>query len=85
MKSIVKSVHTCIKRQKTKVAVLKEEQLRNSLSIYCLRQHVSSYRPKLTNIIDKKYYHEEIHSHIIIIDFRLALFDSLSLERLNLF
>jgi hypothetical protein len=55
--------------------------LNNNTSILCLRQHISCYRPKLISKINKKYRQDESHDlQIIIIDFRLAPFDSLSIK-----
>jgi hypothetical protein len=64
------------------VRVLKENQLPGNISMVCLRQHVSCYKPKILQKVIDKYIQDEQHqSIIIVIDFRLAHFDSLSLKR----
>lgn len=71
-----------LKDGKPKIEILDEQRLDNNVSILCLRQHISCYRPKLINKIEDKYTQDGDHSvNIIIIDFRLAHFDSLSLKR----
>lgn len=71
-----------LKDDKPKIEILDEKELDNNLSILCLRQHVSSYRPKIIRKINDKYHQDENHSILVIImDFRLAHFDLLSLKR----
>lgn len=71
-----------LKDDKPKIEILNERQLENNISILCLRQHISCYRPKLINKINNKHSQDDDHSvHIIILDFRLAHFDPLSLKR----
>jgi len=71
-----------LKDGKPKIEILDKQRLDNNVSILCLRQHISCYRPKLISKIEDKYTQAEGHSvHIILIDFRLAHFDSLSLKR----
>ena len=71
-----------LKDGKPKIEILHELLLDNNVSILCLRQHVSCYRPKLISKINDKYTQDEDHSvQVIVIDFRLAHFDSLSLKR----
>lgn len=66
---------------KVKIKKLKEDPLENQ-SILSLRQHISSYRPKLINKIDDKYSQSEKSEFVIVImDFRLARFDSLSIKK----
>jgi predicted CopG family antitoxin len=64
------------------IEILNEERLPNNVSMLCLRQHVSCYRPKLISTIIDKYSQGQRHRiSIIVMDFRLAHFDSLSLKR----
>jgi hypothetical protein len=71
-----------LKDGKPEIEILDEQKLDNKLSILCLRQHVSSYEPKIIAKIYDKYSQDENHSfQIIMMDFRLAHFDSLSLKR----
>lgn len=71
-----------LKDDRLKIKILDELQLDKNVSILCLRQHISCYRPKLISKIIDKYCQDEKHnSHIIIMDFRLAHFDSLSVKR----
>jgi len=71
-----------LREGKSKIEILEEQKLENKLSILCLRQHVSSYEPKIKDKIYNKCYQGEIHSILILMmDFRLAHFDSLSLKR----
>jgi hypothetical protein len=68
-----------LKDGKPKIEILHELLLDNNVSILCLRQHVSCYRPKLICKLNDKYTQDEDHSvQVIVIDFRLAHFDSLS-------
>ena len=72
-----------LKGDEPKIEILDEKKLDNDTSILCLRQHISCYRPKLTTKIINKYLQDESESHdmqIIVIDSRLAPFDSLSLK-----
>lgn len=71
-----------LKDDKPKIEILAEKKLDNKLSILCLRHHVSSYEPKIISKIYDKYSQAENHSILIIMmDFRMAHFDSLSLKR----
>ena len=64
------------------VRILEEKVLTGNISVLCLRQHVSCYKPKILQKIIDKYLQDERHrSIVIVIDFRLAHFDSLSLKR----
>lgn len=66
---------------KVKIKKLEETPLEKQ-SILSLRQHISSYRPKLINKIDDKYSQSEHSEYVVIImDFRLARFDCLSIKR----
>jgi hypothetical protein len=70
-----------LKDGKPTIEILNEIELKSNYSILCLRQHVSYYRPKLINKIKKKYDQDNMHNLVIVvIDFRLAHFDSLSLK-----
>ena len=72
-----------LKGDELRIDILDEKKLDNNTSILCLRQHVSCYRPKLTTKIINKYLQDESECHdmqIIVIDSRLAPFDSLSLK-----
>lgn len=66
---------------KPKLKIIHQKKLENDLSILCLRQHVSLYESKIFNKIDDKYHQSSGKDHIIIMDFRLAPFDPLSLKR----
>jgi hypothetical protein len=71
-----------LKGNSLEIEVLDEQKLDNNVSILCLRQHVSCYRQKVIGKINDKY--EQDHDHniqLIIIDFRLAHLDSLSLKK----
>jgi hypothetical protein len=58
-----------------------KEKCDPSCSILCLRQHVSSYRNKIINKIeDKSYQSEGYLAHVLVLDFRTAHFDSVSLS-----
>jgi hypothetical protein len=71
-----------LKDGKTKIEMLDEKKLDNKLSTLCLQQHVSCYRPKIITKIYDEYTQDESHSILIIMmDFRLAHFDPLSLKR----
>ncbi|MGC1931346.1 MAG: hypothetical protein WA667_20435 [Candidatus Nitrosopolaris sp.] len=71
-----------LKDGKPKIEILNEQKLDNNLSILCLRQHVSCYRPKIMDKISDKYsQNESLPILIIMMDFRLAHFDPLSLKR----
>jgi hypothetical protein len=71
-----------LKDDKPKIEILDERKLDNNISILCLRQHISCYRPKLISKINNKYSQDKDHpGNIIIFDFRLAHFDSLSVKR----
>jgi hypothetical protein len=71
-----------LKDDKPKIEILDERKLDNNISILCLRQHISCYRPKLISKINNKYSQDKDHPvNIIIFDFRLAHFDSLSVKR----
>jgi hypothetical protein len=64
------------------VRILNKKLLTCNTSVLCLRQHISCYKPKILQKIIDKYIQDEQHPVIIvIIDFRLAHFDSLSLKR----
>lgn len=66
---------------KVKVKKIQETPLNNQ-SVLSLRQHISSYRPKLVNKLNDKYSQSEHSKYVVIImDFRLARFDSLSIKR----
>jgi hypothetical protein len=67
---------------KQKIEILDEQNLEGNISILCLMQHISCYIPKLVETIDDKCTQDQDHDvHIIIMDFRLAQFDSYSLKR----
>jgi hypothetical protein len=71
-----------LKDGRPNIQILDEQKLNNKLSILCLQQHVSCYRPKIITKIRDKYNQDENHSLLIIMmDFRLAHFDPLSLKR----
>jgi hypothetical protein len=71
-----------LKNDKPKTEILDEQRLDNNLSILCLHQHVSCYRPKILSKINNKSYQDENHNlQIVVMDFRLAHFDPLSLKR----
>ncbi len=72
-----------LKDDKPNIQILDEQKLNNNkLSILCLQQHVSCYRPKIISKIHDKYSQDGSHSILIIMmDFRLAHFDALSLKR----
>lgn len=72
-----------LKDDKPNIQILDEQKLNNNkLSILCLRQHVSCYRRKIISKIHDKYSQDKSHSILIIMmDFRLAHFDTLSLKR----
>ena len=62
-----------LKDDRLKIEILDELQLDKNVSILCLRQHISCYRPKLiSKIIDKYCQDEKNNSHIIILDFRFV-------------
>jgi predicted CopG family antitoxin len=66
------------------IEVLNEERMANNISMLCLRQHISCYKPKLIRKIRDKYMQcagKQHKSCIIVMDFRLAPFDSLSIKR----
>lgn len=66
---------------KVKIKKLQETPL-NKQSVLSIRQHISSYRPKLVNKLDDKYSQSEHSKYVVIVmDFRLARFDSLSIKR----
>jgi hypothetical protein len=63
-----------------KIEILSEKE-QEKPSILCLRQHISCYRSKLIGKINDKYSQDQEHDlDIIVLDFRLAPFDSLSLK-----
>jgi hypothetical protein len=62
--------------------IVSEEKCDPSCSVLCLRQHVSVYRPKIINKIQNKSYQSQNYpEHILILDFRTAEFDAISLSR----
>lgn len=64
-----------------KFKIIRQKHLENDLSILCLRHHISLYESKIFNKIDDKYHQSSGKDQIIIMDFRLAHFDPLSLKR----
>ena len=69
-----------MKGDKPRIEIMSEKNL-DKLAILCLRQHISCYRSKIIGKISKKYNQDQEHDlSIIILDFRLAPFDSLSLK-----
>ena len=70
-----------LEKGKPKVETLSLKKLDKNLSILCLRQHISLYKPKIFSKIDNKYRQNCGKNQIIIMDFRLAHFDSLSLKK----
>jgi hypothetical protein len=71
-----------LKNGKLIIEILDEQRLDNNLSILCLHQHVSCYRPKIISKINNKYGQDENHNlQIVVMDFRTAHFDPLSLKR----
>jgi hypothetical protein len=70
-----------LEKEKPKVKILHQKDLGRDLSILCLRHHISLYEPKIFNKIDDKYHQSSGKDQIIIMDFRLAHFDPLSLKR----
>jgi hypothetical protein len=73
-----------LKRDKPRVNIIHQKNLGNDLSILCLRQHISLYKPKIFRKINAKYSQSTGKDQIIIMDFRLAHFDSVSLKRVIL-
>jgi hypothetical protein len=66
---------------KVKIKKIQETPM-DKQSVLSIRQHISSYRPKLVNKLDDKYAQSEHSKYVIIVmDFRLARFDSLSIKR----
>ncbi|HYA83215.1 MAG TPA: hypothetical protein VEH06_07170 [Candidatus Bathyarchaeia archaeon] len=62
--------------------MLFKEKCDPSCSILCLRQHVSVYRKKIINKIDdKSHQSEDYPAHVLVLDFRTAHFDSVSLSK----
>jgi hypothetical protein len=62
--------------------ILSEEKCDPSCSVLCLRQHVSVYRPKIINKIQNKSYQSKNYpEHTLILDFRTAQFDAISLSK----
>jgi hypothetical protein len=62
--------------------IISKEKCDASCSILCLRQHVSIYRKKIVNKIeDKSYQNENYLDHVLVLDFRTAHFDSVSLSK----
>lgn len=70
-----------LEKEKPKVKVISQKNLDENLSILCLRAHISLYKPKIFSKIDDKYHQTSGKDQIIIMDFRLAHFDPLSLKR----
>lgn len=73
-----------LKDDKPKIEIINEQKLvcyYINVSILCLQQHVSCSRAKIIDKIDDKYSQNESHPILIIMmDFRLAHFDLLSLK-----
>ena len=63
-----------LEMEKPTVKIIHQKDLEEDLSILCLRQHISLYKPKIFNKIDNKYYQTTDKNQIIIMDFRLAPF-----------
>jgi hypothetical protein len=62
--------------------IVYKEKCDTSCSILCLRQHVSIYRNKIINKIEDKFYQSENYpAHVLVLDFRTAHFDSVSLSK----
>lgn len=73
-----------LKNERLVIEILNEEQIANNVSLLCLRQHISCYRAKILGKITDKWIQDQDKQHkgsIIVMDFRLAHFDSLSLKR----
>jgi hypothetical protein len=73
-----------LKNERLVIEILNEEQIAGNVSLLCLRQHKSCYKAKILGKITDKWIQDQDSQHkgsIIVIDFRLAHFDSLSLKR----
>jgi hypothetical protein len=73
-----------LRNERIAIEILNEEQIASNVSLLCLRQHISCYRAKIFGKITDKWIQDQDKQHkgtIIVIDFRLAHFDSLSLKR----
>ena len=74
-------VYLYLEKGKPKLKIIHQKELGKDLSILCLRHHISLYESKIFNKIDDKYHQSSGKDQIIIMDFRLAHFDPLSLKR----
>ena len=70
-----------LEREKPRAKIIHQKNLENELSILCLRQHISLYKPKIFRKINDKYSQSTGKDQIIIMDFRLSHFDSFSLKK----
>jgi hypothetical protein len=73
-----------LKNGRLAIEILNEEPMSGNISLLCLRQHISCYRAKILGKIIDKCIQDQDERHrgsIIVMDFRLAHFDSLSLKR----
>ena len=70
-----------LENEKPRIKNILSKQLEEDLSILCLRQHISLYKNKIFKKIDNKYNQSSGKDQIIIMDFRLAPFDPLSLKK----
>jgi|SRR5215212_2230786 len=62
--------------------IIFKEKCDVSCSILCLRQHISIYRNKIMGKIeDKSYQSENYLAHVLVLDFRTAHFDPVSLSK----
>lgn len=77
--------HAYLYSGSNKYAIFKivfKEKCDPSCSILCLRQHVSVYRNKIINKIeDKSYQSEDYPAQVLVLDFRTAHFDPVSLSK----
>lgn len=75
--------HMYLKNGRLAIEILNEEPISSNISLLCLRQHISCYRAKIWGKIIDKCMQDQDKRHrgsIIVMDFRLAHFDSLSLK-----
>jgi len=73
-----------LKNERLTIEILNEERISSNVSLLCLRQHISCYRSKILGKITNKWTQDQDKQHkgsIIVMDFRLAPFDSLSLKK----